>query len=100
VFLLLVVPLLLMLGSVYVHTVASGMEGEAARFEEDKARAEAEGERLDVRVAELSEPGRIRKLARESLGMRDPSGEDFKTDESNNGEDVANGGGAKKGSVE
>lgn len=96
---LLVVPVLLMLGSVYVHTVASKLKGEETRLEEEKARAEGEGERLEVRVTELSEPATIRSLAREKLGMRDP-GKDLETYEIE-GEDVANGGGEKdKGSGE
>jgi cell division protein FtsL len=88
-----------MLGSVYVHTVASKLKGEETRLEEEKARAEGEGERLEVRVTELSEPVTIRSLAREKLGMRDP-GKDLETYKSE-GEDVANGGGEKdKGSGE
>lgn len=93
VFVVLVVPVLLMLGSVYVHTVASKLTGEEVRLEEEKARVEGEAERLEVRVTELSEPGRIRSLAREKLGMRDP-GKDLGTYGSE-GEDVVNGGGEK-----
>ncbi len=85
---LVVVPVLLMLGSVYVHTVAAGLEREESRLEEEKVRAEGEGERLEVRVTELSEPGRIRGLARRDLGMRDPEGDL----EPYGGEDVVNGG--------
>ena len=87
-----VVPVLLMLGSIYVHTVAAGFAREAARLEEEKARAEGEGERLEVRVTELSEPGRIRALARESLWMEDPGAKDLRTHDGRNGEDVINGG--------
>ena len=90
-----VVPLLLMLGSVYAHTVASELGGEAAQLEEEKAMAESEGERLEVRVTELSEPGRIRSLARDNLGMQDPGGKDLKTYGSD-GEDVAANGGGEK----
>ena len=63
-FVVLVVPVLLMLGSVYVHTVASKLKGEEIRLEEERARAGGEGERLEVRVTELSEPVTIRSLAR------------------------------------
>lgn len=69
---LVVVPVLLMLGSVYLHTVAAGLSGEVAGLEERLSRAEAEGERLEVRVAELSKAARIRPLAAEKLGMGDP----------------------------
>lgn len=92
---LVVVPVLLMLGSVYVHNVAAGLKGETARLEEEKARAESEGERLDVRITELSEPQRIRAMAREQLQMRDPGGKELET-YGRDGEDVANGGGEKK----
>ena len=92
---LVVVPVLLMLGSVYVHNVAAGLKGETARLEEEKARGESEGERLDVRITELSEPQRIRAMAREQLQMRDPGGKELET-YGRDGEDVANGGGEKK----
>jgi cell division protein FtsL len=93
-FLLLAVPVLLMLGSVYVHTVATGLGGEVARLEEEKAKAEGEGERLEVRITELSEPGRIRTLARENLGMQEPGGKDIST-RGSDGEDMVHGGGKK-----
>ncbi len=77
-FVVLVTPVLLMLGSVYVHTVASEFKGETARLEQEKAEAESEGERLELRVTELSEPAWIRSLAKDKLGMRDP-GKDLET---------------------
>jgi hypothetical protein len=92
---LVLVPMLLMLGSVYLHTLAAGLKGETARFEEEKAGVESEGERLDVRVTELSDPGRVRALARKGLQMQDTGGNDLAT-YGNDGEDVANGGGEKK----
>ena len=92
---LVVVPVLLMLGSVYVHNVAAGLKGETAQLEEEKTRAESEGERIDVRITELSEPQRIRAMAREQLQMRDPGGKELET-YGRDGEDVANGGGEKK----
>lgn len=93
---LVVVPVALMLGSVYVQTAAAGLRGEAAVLTEEKARAEAEAERLDVKVTELSEPGRIRGLARRDLGMRDPAGGDLKTYSGSDGEDVASEGEEEK----
>jgi cell division protein FtsL len=92
---LVLVPMLLMLGSVYLHTLAAGLKGETARLEEEKASAESEGERLEVQVTELSDPGRIRALARKGLQMQDPGSKDLATYRSD-GEDVANGGGEKK----
>ena len=86
---LVVVPVALMLGSVYVHAAAAGLRGEAAVLAEEKAQAEVEAERLEVKVTELSEPGRIRSLARRDLGMRDPTGGDLKTYSGSEGEDVA-----------
>lgn len=92
---LVVVPVLLMLGSVYVHTVAAQFGDEVILLEEEKKEAEDEGERLEVRLTELSEPGRIRALARRDLDMRDPGGEDLETYDGSDGEDVVNGGGEK-----
>ena len=67
-----VVPVLLMLGSVYLHTVATGLDTRAAELGVKVDRATDEGERLKVRVAELSGAGRIRELAAEKLGMHEP----------------------------
>ena len=94
--LLVVVPVLLMLGSVYVHTVAAGLGEEVARLEEQETRAEDEGEQLEVKITELSEPGRIRALAKRDLDMRDPAGKDLEVYDGSDGEDVVNGGGEKK----
>ena len=91
------VPMLLMLGSVYAHAVAAGLNGEVARLVEEKARAEAEAERLEVKVTELSGPGRIRSLAREDLGMRDPAGEDLRTYESDGEDGTGDGVGEHRG---
>ncbi len=93
---LVVVPVLLMLGSVYVHTVAARLGDEVVRLEEEKKEAESEAERLEVRITELSEPGRIRALARRDLDMRDPHGGDLETYDGSDGEDVVDGGGEKK----
>ncbi len=80
--LLVVIPVLLMLGSVYLHTVAGGLGEEAGGLEERLSRAEAEGQKLDVKVAALSAPGRIRERA-EDLGMKEPGGEDLRADGKN-----------------
>jgi hypothetical protein len=48
---LVVVPVLLMLGSVYLHTVATGLDTRAAELGVKIDRATDEGERLKVRVA-------------------------------------------------
>jgi len=93
---LVLVPVLLMLGSVYLHTVATGFEREAARLEEERSRGEGEGERLEVRLTELSEPGRIRALASDGMGMRDPTAEDLETLDGTQGEDTADGGEEKE----
>jgi cell division protein FtsL len=90
------VPVLLMLGSVYLHTVSAGLAGETAGLEEHLARAEAAGEMLGVRVAELSGAGRIRSLAAEKLGMQDPSGADLRVYDQD-GEDGTRDGGEEKG---
>jgi cell division protein FtsB len=91
-----VVPVLLMLGSVYLHTVSASLTGRVAFLEERLAQTRAEGERLEVRVAELSRADRIRPLAAEKLGMRDPGGKDLEVYEVVR-EDGARDGGEKKG---
>jgi cell division protein FtsL len=93
---LVVVPVLLMLGSVYVHTVAARLGDEVVRLEEEKKEAESEAERLEVKLTELSEPGRIRVLARGNIDMGDPSGKDLETYGGSDGEDVVDGGGENK----
>ena len=70
--LLVVVPVLLMLGSVYLNTVAAGLDARAAALDVRLDRATEVGERLEVRVAELSGAERIRALAAEKLGMHEP----------------------------
>ena len=70
-----VIPVLLMLGSIYLHTVSAGLAGRTASLEERLVQIRAEGERLEVRVAELSGADRIRPLAIEKLGMKDPGGD-------------------------
>ena len=72
-----VIPVLLMLGSVYLHTVSAKLTSRAAFLEERLLQAQAKGERLEVRVAELSRADRIRPLAIEKLGMKDPGGGDL-----------------------
>ena len=67
-----VVPVLLMLGSVYLHTVAAGLDARAGDLEVKLDRVREAGERLEVRGAELSGAGRIRERATEKLGMHEP----------------------------
>ena len=71
---LVVVPVLLMLGSVYLHTVAAGLETRAAELGVKLDRATDEGERLKVRVTGLSGSARILERA-EKLGMSEPGSE-------------------------
>ncbi len=75
---LVLVPVLLMLGSVYLHTVAANLGEEALLLEEKYAGLLSEKERLQVEVSKLSAPDRIRSLARENLGMRSPGAEDMR----------------------
>jgi cell division protein FtsL len=91
-----VIPVLLMLGSVYLHTVSAGLTDRAASLDERLAQVQAEGERLEVRVAELSGAGRIRPLAIEKLGMKDPGGADLKVYDVDR-EDGVRDGGEKEG---
>jgi cell division protein FtsL len=71
--LLVVVPVLLMLGSVYLNTVAAGLDARAAELDVRLDRAREVGERLEVRVAELSGAERIRALAAKKVGMHEPN---------------------------
>jgi cell division protein FtsL len=91
-----VIPVLLMLGSVYLHTVSAGLTDKVASLDERLAQVQAEGERLEVRVAELSGAGRIRSLAIEKLGMKDPGGANLEVYVVNR-EDGARDGGEKQG---
>lgn len=75
--LLVIIPVLLMLGSVYMHTVSAGLEARTAGLEQQLDQARAEGERLEVEVAKLSAADRVRPLARERLGMRDAGSADL-----------------------
>jgi cell division protein FtsL len=70
--LLVVVPVLLMLGSVYLNTVAAELDARAAELHVRLDRAREVGERLEVKAAELSGAERIRTLAAEKLGMHEP----------------------------
>jgi cell division protein FtsL len=92
---LVVVPVLLMLGSVYLHTVSAGLADRVAGLEERLARAEAEEQKLGLRVAELSGAERIRSLAAEELGMKEPGGADLQV-YSKDGEDGTTSGGDEK----
>ncbi len=86
--LLVVVPAVLMLGSVFTHTVATDLQARVSELEAQNSRTGVERETLDVRVAELSSPDRIRELARRDLHMRDPDGKDIRVLDVN-GEDVS-----------
>ena len=74
---LVLVPVLLMLGSVYLHTVSGGIESREAALQEELDGARASGERLEVEVAKLSAAERVRSLARQKLGMRDAGSADL-----------------------
>ena len=75
--LLVIVPVLLMLGSVYMHTVAARLDSRSADLRMQLDAARAQGERLEVEVAKLSAADRVRPLASEKLGMRDARSADL-----------------------
>jgi cell division protein FtsL len=75
---LVVVPVLLMLGSVYLNTLAAGLDARVAELEARLDRAREVGERLEVKVAELSGAERIVALAAEKLGMHEPKSNTLK----------------------
>lgn len=70
---LVVVPVLLMLGSVYVHATAAGTSERIAELEQRREMAEVRQENLDLRLTALTSPERVRSEARD-LGLRDPVG--------------------------
>ena len=94
---LVVVPVLLMLGSVYLHTVSGGLEARAEGLRNEVEAARAQGERLEVEVAKLSAADRVRPLAREKLGMRDAGSADLKVLKGGEREDGTSDAGAEKG---
>jgi cell division protein FtsB len=94
---LVVVPVLLMLGSIYLHTVSAGLEGRAAALEQELDTARAQGERLEVDVAKLSAADRVRPLARDKLGMRDAGSADLEVISGGEREDGTTHAGAEEG---
>lgn len=94
---LVTVPVLLMLGSVYLHTVAAGLEARTAGLQHELDAARAQGERLEVEVAKLSAADRVRPLAREKLGMRDAGSADLEVFKGGEREDGTSDAGAEKG---
>ena len=94
---LVVVPVLLMLGSVYLHTVSAGLETRREGLQHELEAARAQGERLEVEVAELSAADRVRPLAREKLGMRDAGSADLEVFKGGEREDGTSDAGAEKG---
>lgn len=83
---LVVVPVLLMMGSVYTHAAAANLGAQVATLEERGAQAASARDALEIRLAELSAPDRVRTLAAKELGMREPGGEVLKV-YGGNGED-------------
>jgi len=94
---LVVVPVLLMLGSVYLHTVSGGLEARTAGLQRELNAARAQGERLEVDVAKLSAADRVRPLAREKLGMMDASSAELEVFKGGDREDGTTDAGAKRG---
>ena len=94
---LVVVPVLLMLGSVYLHTVSAGLEARTEGLRNEVEAARAQGERLEVEVAKLSAADRVRPLAREKLGMRDAGSADLEVLKGEEREDGTSDAGAEKG---
>ena len=94
---LVVAPVLLMLGSVYLHTVSAGLEARTEGIQHELDAARAQGERLEVEVAKLSAADRVRPLAREKLGMRDAGSADLEVVKGGDREDGTRDAGAEKG---
>jgi cell division protein FtsB len=94
---LVVVPVLLMLGSVYLHTVSGGLEARTEGLQRELNAVRAQGERLEVDVAKLSAADRVRPLAREKLGMMDASSAELEVFKGGDREDGTTDAGAKRG---
>ena len=94
---LVVVPVLLMLGSVYLHTVSGGLEARTEGLQHELDAARAQGERLEVDVAKLSAADRVRPLAREKLGMTDAGSAELEVFKGGEREDGTTDAGAKRG---
>ena len=94
---LVVVPVLLMLGSVYLHTVSSGLEARTDGLQHELDATRAQGERLEVEVAKLSAADRVRPLAREELGMTDAGSAELEVFKGGEREDGTTDAGAKRG---
>ncbi|MGI8649213.1 MAG: hypothetical protein ACR2KW_02375 [Rubrobacter sp.] len=65
------IPTMLLLGSVYLHNVAADTEERITALQERIDQADSRYEQLGVREAELSNPERIRTLAEDDYGMKD-----------------------------
>ncbi len=72
-----VVPVLLMLGSIYLHTMSAGLESRVSELQGQRAELGAQKERLEIDVSRASSPERVRSLAREN-GLRTPATGDLK----------------------
>ena len=94
---LVVVPVLLMLGSVYLHTVSSGLEARTDGLQHELDATRALGERLEVEVAKLSAADRVRPFAREELGMTDAGSAELEVFKGGEREDGTTDAGAKRG---
>ena len=94
---LVVVPVLLMLGSVYLHTVSAGLEARTEGLQHELDAVRAQGERLEVKVAKLSAADRVRPLAREKLGMADAGSAELEVFKGGDREDGTTDAGAERG---
>ena len=94
---LVVIPVLLMLGSVYLHTVSAGLEARTEGLQHELEAARAQGERLEVDVAKLSAADRVRPLAREKLGMMDAGSAELEVFKGGQREDGTRDAGAERG---
>ena len=94
---LVVVPVLLMLGSIYLHTVSAGLEARTEGLQHELDAVRAQGERLEVKVAKLSAADRVRPLAREKLGMTDAGSAELEVFKGGDREDGTTDAGAERG---
>ena len=92
-----VVPVLLMLGSVYLHTVSGGLEARTEGLQRELNAARAQGERLEVDVAKLSAADRVRPLAREKLGLVDAGSAELEVYKGGDREDGTTDAGVERG---
>jgi cell division protein FtsL len=72
-----VIPALLMLGGIYLNTVANDLSSRVAELRQQVEQVELQNREMEARASELSRPERIMDRAR-GMGLREPGAESVK----------------------